>query len=116
MAGLYHYHNYSRKEELSEYTIKTAHESLERGKEQQVRAACPQVIATQVKEKFGTLRFYYDGGDEYVRALENMAESMSARTCEVCGNPGKVYRDRWHSTLCPTHAKEQHREEEQDDV
>jgi hypothetical protein len=116
MAGLYHYHNYSRKEELSEYTIKTAHESLERGKERQVRAACPQVIATQVKEKFGTLRFYYDGGDEYVRAIENMADSMSARTCEVCGNPGKVYRDGWHSTLCPTHAKEQHREEEQDDV
>ena len=47
-----------------------------------------QVVVTQIKEKFGTLRFYYDGGDEYIRGLEDMAESMTARTCEDCGSPG----------------------------
>jgi hypothetical protein len=35
----------------------------------------PQVVATQVKEKFGTLRFYYDGGDDYIDGLVSMAES-----------------------------------------
>lgn len=45
----------------------------------------PQVVAVQVKEKFGTLRFYYDGGDRTVQDLVNLAESMSARTCEICG-------------------------------
>lgn len=100
---------------ISDYAIRNADETIERASYRKVPDKVYQVIAVQVKEKFGTLRFYYDGGDEYVRALENMAESMSARTCEVCGNPGKVYRDGWHSTLCPTHAKEQHREEEEDE-
>jgi hypothetical protein len=46
---------------------------------------CPQVTLEQVKEKFGTLRFYYNGGDEYIRGLVSMAESMSGVTCEGCG-------------------------------
>jgi hypothetical protein len=37
----------------------------------------PQVVAQQVKEKFGTLRFYYTGGDQYIRGLVTMAEVMS---------------------------------------
>lgn len=115
MNGLFNYYNFGRKQTLSDYTVSSALAALEKGTELKVPHACHQVIAVQVKEKFGTLRFYYDGGDEYVRALDNMAESMSARTCEVCGNPGKVYRDGWHSTLCPTHAKEQHREEDEDE-
>lgn len=36
-----------------------------------------QVVAEQVKEKFGTLRFYYRGGDEFVSGLVSMAEGMS---------------------------------------
>jgi hypothetical protein len=45
----------------------------------------PQVTLDQVKEKFGTLRFYYTGGDDYIRGLVSMAESMSGVTCERCG-------------------------------
>lgn len=45
----------------------------------------PQVVATQVKEKFGTLRFYYDGGDDVIRGLVGMAERLSGKTCEHCG-------------------------------
>jgi hypothetical protein len=71
--------------------------------------AMPHVRATQVKEKFGGLRFYVSGADEYVHGAISMAESMSYRTCEVCGSPGKVYRDGWFTTLCPTHAAEQNR-------
>lgn len=112
MNGLYHFHNYGKDDKWTDYAIKSAHISLEQGKERSVSDPCPQVVAVQVKEKFGTLRFYYDGGDQYVRGIDSMAESMSARTCEVCGNPGKVYHNGWVTTLCPTHAKEQHREEE----
>ena len=51
----------------------------------------PQVVVKQVKEKFGTLRFYISGGDEYIHGLVAMAESMSAVTCESCGASGKLY-------------------------
>jgi hypothetical protein len=64
-----------------------------------------QVVAVQVKEKFGTLRFYYSGGDDEISGMVRMAESMSARTCEECGNPGKVRDGGWISTLCDEHAK-----------
>ena len=60
----------------------------------------PQVTVDQVKEKFGTLRFYYTGGDDYVRGLVSMAESMSAVTCESCGHPGEQTRGGWIKTNC----------------
>ena len=69
-----------------------------------------QVVAKQIKEKFGTLRFYYDGGDEFIRGLDYMATSMSSVVCEVCGNPGKsrsTKKQRWVLVLCDKHAEEQ---------
>ncbi len=63
-----------------------------------------QVVAVQIKEKFGTLRFYYDGGDEYIRGLVSMAEVISEITCETCGSPGKLREGGWLRTLCDTHA------------
>jgi hypothetical protein len=62
-----------------------------------------QVVATQVKEKYGTLRFYFDGGDDYIDGIIAMAESMSARTCEVCGAPGTSNGGGWIRTLCEEH-------------
>ena len=64
----------------------------------------PQVVADQVKEKMGTLRFYYHGGDEFIRGLVAMAEDMSAVTCERCGAPGKERGGGWIRTLCDEHA------------
>ena len=63
----------------------------------------PQVVAVQVKEKFGTLRFYYNGGDEYISGLEHMADAMSAVTCEECGSPGVLRNGGWIRTLCENH-------------
>jgi hypothetical protein len=60
----------------------------------------PQVTLDQVKEKFGTLRFYYTGGDDYIRGLVSMAESMSGVTCEECGNPGERQGGGWIRTIC----------------
>lgn len=65
-----------------------------------------QVTVNQVKEKFGTLRFYYSGGDSYIDGLVAMAESMSANTCEECGAPGKTVGGGWLTTLCEKHANE----------
>ena len=66
----------------------------------------PQVTVDQVKEKFGTLRFYYTGGDDYIDGLVSMAESMSGVTCEECGNPGSTVGRGWLTTLCEKHAEE----------
>jgi hypothetical protein len=63
----------------------------------------PQVTLDQVKEKFGTLRFYYTGGDDYIRGLVSMAESISGVTCETCGNPGTSTRGGWIKTVCKEH-------------
>jgi hypothetical protein len=57
----------------------------------------------QVKEKFGTLRFYYTGGDDYISGMVRMAESMSGVTCEECGAPGEQNDGGWIRTLCEEH-------------
>ena len=63
----------------------------------------PQVTLDQVKEKFGTLRFYFTGGDDYIRGLVSMAESMSGVTCETCGKPGTSTGGGWIKTVCKEH-------------
>jgi hypothetical protein len=65
----------------------------------------PQVTVVQVKEKFGGLRFYYDGGDDYIHGLSSMAESISELTCETCGNPVKRQGGGWVYTACEEHTK-----------
>ena len=59
-----------------------------------------QVVAAQVKEKMGELRFYTDGGDATIQGMIRMAEQMSKRICELCGSPAKTSRDSgwWHTT------------------
>jgi hypothetical protein len=54
----------------------------------------------QIKEKFGGLRIYFSGGDEYVKGLISMAEDFSCQICEVCGQRGKPNKGGWISTLC----------------
>ncbi len=59
-----------------------------------------QVIAVQVKEKFGGLRFYVNNSDDYVNGAITLAESMSYRTCESCGDKGHRRSGGWIRTLC----------------
>jgi hypothetical protein len=66
----------------------------------------PQVTVAQIKEKFGGLRFYYDGGDEYIDGLVSMAESWASHACETCGSPGRTYSSGWVRTLCEKHEQE----------
>ena len=47
--------------------------------------------ARQVKQKFGSLRFYLDAANEDRTAVD-VAEEMSRRVCEVSGRPGRLCR------------------------
>lgn len=59
-----------------------------------------QVKFDQIKEKFGGLRIYYSGGDDYISGVIKMADEMSYNICEVCGNKGKPNKDGWIKPLC----------------
>jgi hypothetical protein len=54
----------------------------------------------QIKEKFGGIRIYYSGGDDYIRGVVSLADEMSYKICEVCGNSGKPNKGGWITTLC----------------
>lgn len=58
------------------------------------------VTFDQVKEKWGSIRIYYSGGDDYVDGLIRMAEEMSYKICERCGCPGSPNKQGWVMTLC----------------
>ncbi len=62
----------------------------------------PQVVATQVKEKFGGLRFYFRDCSDFQDGMISFAQHMSSTICEKCGNPGKrENRNGWISVMCP---------------
>jgi hypothetical protein len=66
----------------------------------------PQVVVEQIKEKFGGLRFYYQGGDEQVHGMVRMAEAWAANCCEECCAPGIRRNGGWIRTLCDQHEAE----------
>ena len=63
----------------------------------------PQVTIAQIKEKFGGLRFYYDGGNDIIAGMVTMAEAWASHACEECGAPGVLRHGGWIKTLCDTH-------------
>jgi hypothetical protein len=94
----------------------------------------PQIIVTQVKEKYGTLRFYYreeyseevmslvqtgkypdlqriiDRYSDYINGIVHFAETASGRTCEETGQSGELHatggtRNGWLKTVNKEYAK-----------
>ena len=61
------------------------------------------VTFDQIKSKWGGLRLYFSGGDDYVNGIVAMAEEMSYKTCEICGNKGYPNKSGWINTLCDKH-------------
>ena len=63
-----------------------------------------KIVAAQVKEKFGGLRFYIEScnSDIYdvVNELIDDAELKSYKVCETCGKPGELRRGGWMTTAC----------------
>jgi hypothetical protein len=68
------------------------------------REGAPQLVATQVKEKFGTLHFYTsDATEEHMTAIA-AAQRDSARTCELCGHAGQlVVEGSYRMVRCAVH-------------
>jgi len=63
--------------------------------------ALPLIV--QVKEKFGSLRFYLHNSTPEIAELIREAEQSSSRLCEVCGQSGTLKQNNgWFTTLCDT--------------
>lgn len=56
--------------------------------------------ASQVKEKFGGLRFYMNCATKEMSDLIQKAEALSYKTCEVCGEPGNLDGKGWAKVKC----------------
>ncbi len=70
-----------------------------------------ECYATQIKSKFGGLRFYISFDDPYVNGIISMTEKMSLRMCEFCGQTAKQYNVKgWYWTLCPQHYEDKVKE------
>lgn len=90
---------------------------------------CPDIVFMQIKEKYGTLRVYWNFKeienyeelrsklvkpehlDEYIGKYSDLVDSavdfceyLSSKTCEVTGKPGKLYSEGWCVTLCKEEA------------
>ena len=94
---------FGNKTEPDEWAIDYSNRAIAQAEYKEVPPRMPYITASQVKEKFGGLRFYTNGYTDVIGAMISMAESMSYRTCEVCGNPGRSNNYGWISTLCDTH-------------
>lgn len=83
------------------------------GIDERLAAIDPDYVVHQVKEKFGTLRYYCDPSGEpspevweVFDAIVSEAEHASATICERCGAPGALHQ-RTHlvKTLCESCAE-----------
>lgn len=61
--------------------------------------------ASQVKEKYGTLRFYLTHETPEMSAAIKRAEERSGRECELCGAAGRPVRGGWLETACERHRR-----------
>ena len=60
------------------------------------------IALDQVKEKYGTLRVYFTGGNDKIDSIVERYEERSAVTCERCaGEDPTQSREGWVKTLCP---------------
>ncbi|MEF2554011.1 hypothetical protein VQ042_22160 [Aurantimonas sp. A2-1-M11] len=59
---------------------------------------------SQIKEKFGGLRCYHNGGED-IETMVDAADEEAQRTCEVCGAPGRKRTGGWITVRCDKHAE-----------
>jgi hypothetical protein len=75
-------------------------------KNRETRPVVEQVVVAQIKEKFGGLRFYYDGGDDKIQGMVRMAEAWADAVCEDCGAPATKKTTGWIRNVCDKHFEE----------
>jgi hypothetical protein len=93
-------------DKVTEHTKLVTQEDIDAAKAKIDAEAALVPTVVQVKEKFGTLRFYVNSatGEQY--NYISFAESMSGVTCETCGSPGKRLGRGWVYTACEEHTKD----------
>lgn len=60
---------------------------------------------SQLKEKFGTGRWYLSGGTDEMQDLVEDWEAQTDTICETCGKPGEITGHGWYYTACWDHTK-----------
>jgi len=63
----------------------------------------PEILTisfNDIKEKFGTMRISYLGGNDRISGIVTMSEHLSGHTCEDCGNVGRSRGGHWIRTQC----------------
>lgn len=88
----------------SDWDVERAEEAMQN--DIQVTPKVEWIEVQQIKEKFGGLRFYYNGGDEHISGMVTMAECWAHRSCETCGDRGEQRNGGWVRTLCDKHEAE----------
>ncbi len=72
--------------------------------------------ASQIKEKYGSLRWYTDNWHDSFKDIIKKYETLSYRTCEVCGKRGKTKNGKgWVVTVCKDHEDREQNQTDHDD-
>lgn len=67
-----------------------------------------QIKVVQVKEKFGSLRYYTNHSTPFIDGAIALAESLSHSVCETCGNRGEIRVVKYYYfCACKKHFKEE---------
>ena len=59
-----------------------------------------EMYAVQIKEKYGTLRYYMSCETDEISELIRETEALSSQTCEQCGKIGKMRSKHWYEVKC----------------
>lgn len=61
-------------------------------------------VFRQIKEKYGSLRFYFNGGGrEDLYSIVDKAEEATAKICIQCGKPATATTTGWYTHVCDEH-------------
>ena len=79
--------------------------------DQQLHQLTPGYTIQQIKQKYGTLRYYAQPPQNtpphtttQFHKLIQQTEQQSAHTCETCGQPATTQKTKnWYHTHCPQH-------------
>ena len=99
-------YNHSHKINQHEFLVGLRQENLDKKTTELEQELMYIPVASQIKEKFGGLRFYVNGGNQRVWDILSTIEDLSYHVCEECGTMKNVrtYTCGWHKTLCNEHA------------
>jgi len=61
------------------------------------------IKVSQIKEKFGGLRYYIHNGTEESYEIIRKAEDKSYKVCDICGKKGTLSDEGWMKTRCDEH-------------